>query len=118
MARELGLKNATTYQNWEHKTDPGLEMIKKIAAILQIPAYTLLQGIIDFTDKKNTAAQPDPIIEIRMHLSELNKLKFSLSELGSVFSRASDSGKGIQPGIADVSLADKRKPRQSAKKKV
>jgi transcriptional regulator with XRE-family HTH domain len=36
-----------TYKNWEDKTEPKLSTIKTIAEILDIPAISLLHGVID-----------------------------------------------------------------------
>ena len=48
MAKKLGLKNRSTYQNWEKQTEPDMETLKKIAKILGVQAYKLLEGVIEF----------------------------------------------------------------------
>lgn len=62
MAELLEVKR-TSYRNWEENTEPSLTTIKSIANVLEIPAWKLLDGIIDFSDalgqKKSGSTEPD-----------------------------------------------------------
>jgi transcriptional regulator with XRE-family HTH domain len=60
MAKELALKNRSTYQNWEYSTEPDMETLKKIAKILGIPAFELLRGVIEFPEPTQTISLNDP----------------------------------------------------------
>lgn len=83
MADKLKVERAT-YKNWEDKTEPNLSMIKTIAQELEIPAWKLLKGVIDFTEKER--ARPDVKIEKILTAEQADAVLVSLDVLGSVFS--------------------------------
>lgn len=116
IADKLGTKRST-YKNWEDATEPSLSIIKAIAGHLGVPAYKLLIGVIDFEEPE--ARRPDVNINAIISANDYDRLKFSLSVLGSIFSPDPNLGKDIRPGTTAVPLVDKRKlPGKGEKKGV
>jgi transcriptional regulator with XRE-family HTH domain len=62
MAEKMRITRST-YRNYEENTEPDLATIRTIAAALEIPAWTLLKGIIEFTNvpenEKSGSVEPD-----------------------------------------------------------
>lgn len=100
VAERMGLKR-DTYKNWEIDTEPDLATIKTIAAAIGVPAYTLLKDIIDYSNAAET--RPDVKYTITLPADHVDKLKFSLNVLGSIFSPVSDLGKLEYPMVEDIS---------------
>lgn len=57
MAQKLAVTRST-YRNWEEETEPDLATIKTIARVLDVPAWTLLEGIIEFEANKKPGTKP------------------------------------------------------------
>lgn len=114
LSDELGIERST-YKNWEYTTEPPLSIIKTIAEKLEIPAYKLLEGVIDFSEA--LVPRPKMKIETAISAEEYDRIRFSLSILDSIFSRAVHSGKDSSPGVAEVRLSDKIESHQKTGKK-
>jgi len=85
MARKMDAKRST-YQNWEKNIEPDLITIKRIAQILGIPSYTLLKGVIDFSDAPE---QIDTgVHSITIAEEDYQKIKEGVRILNEIFSKA------------------------------
>lgn len=119
MAKRLGVKR-TTYRNWEETTEPDLTILKSIAKALDVPAYTLLKGVIDFTGKETSGlTKPDDpeSLAVLFKLRDIENLRRSLNVLNSAFEELSYSGK-VSPGglraqqrLPLGNTADEKKPK-------
>jgi transcriptional regulator with XRE-family HTH domain len=116
MAEQVGVKRAT-YKNWEAGTEPGLSEIKTIAKALEIPAYKLLEGVIEF---ETGADKREPVtINAVLEASQIDKIRLSLSVLDAIFSPDPGSGKGKNQDREDLEeFGGRKKSRSGAKKKV
>lgn len=52
IAKKMNIER-NTYKNWEINTEPSLSTIKTIAKILEVPAMSLLTGLIEFGGGRN-----------------------------------------------------------------
>lgn len=113
MAILLGIKRSK-YKNWEVATEPNLSEIKTIAKVLEMPAYKLLEGIIEFEEEVDK--RPPVNISTTLEASQIDRIKFSLGVLAEVFSPSPGSRKGKNPDPLDLGEFEGRKKRRSASK--
>lgn len=81
MADLMGIERST-YKNWEDKTEPSLSILKTIATILEVPAASLLVGVVEFGAndiiQSREIQKKNDISEIRI---SLNKLTLAIGRL-------------------------------------
>lgn len=114
MAGFMSIERAT-YKNWEDQTEPSLSNIKALAKVFKIPPHRLLAGVIDFSDTVDD--RPDITIEAVLSAEQVDKVRFSLDVLDSIFSPSSGSKKGKRWGIVGGELSGSKKLPQVGKKK-
>ena len=92
-----------------------MEVLKRIAIALEVPAYTLLAGVIDFEDVTVPLAPFEQDVKLTGY--QWQQLRASLSVLDSIFGSVSGSKKGSSPGAVDIGLSDNTPPLRVVKKK-
>jgi transcriptional regulator with XRE-family HTH domain len=105
MAVKLGMRNST-YQNYEYNTEPKFAVLKQIAQALDVPAFKLLEGIIEFSSESEKSDQ-EVAFSFSISESDLEKLRASLNVLGEVFSPSKSSSKYKRRDVEDP--LDKKK---------
>lgn len=84
IAKKMNIER-NTYKNWEINTEPSLSTIKTIAKILEVPAMSLLTGLIEFGGAEiiqaNKIQKMGDIEDIRISLNRLTSAIGRLSGL-------------------------------------
>jgi transcriptional regulator with XRE-family HTH domain len=111
----------TTYKNWEEDAEPTLAIIQSIAEKLEIPAYQLLEGIIDFSNKENMTSRQErdeeQPVTIYLRNSEREILKKSLEKLSQALSLNADSQTALPSHLQRIFSGKKEQENPRSKKK-